>query len=133
MLLSFPVTMQVTILPGGNLVGIDIEGSFGRLTGVQELTIRTAVGNNLHPFDIVFLFHGMGYIANLDLETTGNFLHHRYVFFFCSVNGVLCEQNHGLAAANQFTGTTVQKVMFGAVAEKVSRLANVPTMLIKHK
>ena len=31
------------------------------------------------------------------------------------------------------TGTTVQKVMFGAVAEKVSRLANVPTMLIKHK
>ena len=31
------------------------------------------------------------------------------------------------------TGTTVQKVMFGAVAEKVSRLASVPTMLIKHK
>lgn len=30
------------------------------------------------------------------------------------------------------TGTTVQKVMFGAVAEKVSRLAHVPTMLIKH-
>ena len=31
------------------------------------------------------------------------------------------------------TGTTVQKVMFGAVAEKVSRLASVPTMLIKSK
>ena len=29
------------------------------------------------------------------------------------------------------TGTTLQKVMFGAVAEKVSRLANVPVMLIK--
>jgi nucleotide-binding universal stress UspA family protein len=29
------------------------------------------------------------------------------------------------------TGTTVQKVMFGAVAEKVSRLATMPVMLIK--
>jgi len=29
------------------------------------------------------------------------------------------------------TGTTLQKVMFGAVAEKVSRLSNVPVMLIK--
>ncbi|MGB5422669.1 MAG: universal stress protein [Desulfobacterales bacterium] len=29
------------------------------------------------------------------------------------------------------TGTTLQKVIFGAVAEKVSRLANVPVMLIK--
>jgi len=29
------------------------------------------------------------------------------------------------------TGTTVQKVMFGAVAEKVSRLATVPVMLVK--
>ena len=29
------------------------------------------------------------------------------------------------------TGTTVQKVMFGAVAEKVSRLAPVPVMLVK--
>ena len=29
------------------------------------------------------------------------------------------------------TGTTVQKVMFGSVAEKVSRLARVPVMLIK--
>ncbi len=29
------------------------------------------------------------------------------------------------------TGTTVQKVMFGSVAEKVSRLASVPVMLIK--
>ena len=29
------------------------------------------------------------------------------------------------------TGTTVQKVMFGAVAEKVSRLAKVPVMLVK--
>jgi len=29
------------------------------------------------------------------------------------------------------TGTTIQKVMFGAVAEKVSRLAPVPVMLVK--
>ncbi len=29
------------------------------------------------------------------------------------------------------TGTTLQKVMFGAVAEKVSRLASVPVMLIR--
>ena len=29
------------------------------------------------------------------------------------------------------TGTTLQKVMFGAVAEKVSRLATVPVMLVK--
>ena len=29
------------------------------------------------------------------------------------------------------TGTTVQKVMFGAVAEKVSRLSTVPVMLVK--
>lgn len=29
------------------------------------------------------------------------------------------------------TGTTLQKVMFGSVAEKVSRLAGVPVMLIK--
>jgi nucleotide-binding universal stress UspA family protein len=29
------------------------------------------------------------------------------------------------------TGTTLQKVIFGAVAEKVSRLAGVPVMLIK--
>ena len=29
------------------------------------------------------------------------------------------------------TGTTLQKVMFGSVAEKVSRLASVPVMLIK--
>ena len=29
------------------------------------------------------------------------------------------------------TGTTVQKVMFGSVAEKVSRMANVPVMLIR--
>ena len=29
------------------------------------------------------------------------------------------------------TGTTVQKVMFGSVAEKVSRLAPVPVMLVK--
>ena len=30
------------------------------------------------------------------------------------------------------TGTTLQKVIFGAVAEKVSRLAGVPVMLIKN-
>ena len=29
------------------------------------------------------------------------------------------------------TGTTVQKVMFGSVAEKVSRLASIPVMLVK--
>jgi nucleotide-binding universal stress UspA family protein len=29
------------------------------------------------------------------------------------------------------TGTTVQKVMFGSVAEKVSRISNVPVMLIR--
>ena len=29
------------------------------------------------------------------------------------------------------TGTTLQKVMFGAVAEKVSRMASIPVMLIK--
>ena len=29
------------------------------------------------------------------------------------------------------TGTTVQKVMFGSVAEKVSRMSNVPVMLIR--
>ena len=29
------------------------------------------------------------------------------------------------------TGTTVQKMMFGSVAEKVSRLTNVPVMLVK--
>ena len=29
------------------------------------------------------------------------------------------------------TGTTVQKVMFGSVAEKVSRMTNVPVMLIR--
>jgi nucleotide-binding universal stress UspA family protein len=29
------------------------------------------------------------------------------------------------------TGATVQRVMFGSVAEKVSRLANVPVMLVK--
>ena len=29
------------------------------------------------------------------------------------------------------TGTILQKVMFGSVAEKVSRLASVPVMLIK--
>jgi nucleotide-binding universal stress UspA family protein len=29
------------------------------------------------------------------------------------------------------TGTTLQKVVFGAVAEKVSRLASIPVMLIK--
>ena len=31
------------------------------------------------------------------------------------------------------TNTTLQKVMFGAVAEKVSRLANIPVMLIKNR
>ena len=31
------------------------------------------------------------------------------------------------------TGTTLQKVVFGSVAEKVSRLANVPVMLIKSR
>ena len=31
------------------------------------------------------------------------------------------------------TGTTLQKVVFGAVAEKVSRLASVPVMLIKSR
>jgi nucleotide-binding universal stress UspA family protein len=29
------------------------------------------------------------------------------------------------------TGSTLQKVMFGSVAEKVSKLATVPVMLIK--
>ena len=29
------------------------------------------------------------------------------------------------------TGTTVQRVMFGSVAEKVSRLASIPVMLVK--
>lgn len=30
------------------------------------------------------------------------------------------------------TGTTVQKVMFGSVADKVSRMANIPVLLIKN-
>ena len=40
-------------------------------------------------------------------------------------------KNKGIDLIIMGTGTTVQKVMFGSVAERVSRLAPVPVMLIK--
>jgi len=40
-------------------------------------------------------------------------------------------KSEGIDLVIMGTGTTVQKVMFGAVAEKVSRLATVPVMLVK--
>ena len=40
-------------------------------------------------------------------------------------------ESEGIDLVIMGTGTTVQKVMFGAVAEKVSRLAPVPVMIIK--
>ena len=40
-------------------------------------------------------------------------------------------ESEGIDLVIMGTGTTVQKVMFGAVAEKVSRLAPVPVMLVK--
>ncbi len=40
-------------------------------------------------------------------------------------------ESEGIDLIIMGTGTTLQKVMFGAVAEKVSRLASVPVMLIK--
>ena len=40
-------------------------------------------------------------------------------------------ETEGIDLVIMGTGTTVQKVMFGAVAEKVSRMASVPVMLIK--
>ena len=40
-------------------------------------------------------------------------------------------ETEGIDLVIMGTGTTVQKVMFGAVAEKVSRLAPVPVMLVK--
>ena len=40
-------------------------------------------------------------------------------------------KSEGIDLVIMGTGTTVQKVMFGAVAEKVSRLAPVPVMLVK--
>ncbi|MDC3237238.1 universal stress protein [bacterium] len=42
-------------------------------------------------------------------------------------------KSEGIDLVIMGTGTTVQKVMFGAVAEKVSRLAPVPVMLVKGK
>ena len=40
-------------------------------------------------------------------------------------------KSEGIDLVIMGTGTTLQKVMFGAVAEKVSRLAPVPVMLVK--
>ena len=40
-------------------------------------------------------------------------------------------KSNGIDLIIMGTGATLQKVMFGAVAEKVSRMANVPVMLIK--
>ena len=40
-------------------------------------------------------------------------------------------ESEGIDLVIMGTGTTVQKVMFGAVAEKISRLAPVPVMLVK--
>ena len=40
-------------------------------------------------------------------------------------------KSEGIDLVIMGTGTTLQKVMFGAVAEKVSRLATVPVMLVK--
>ena len=42
-------------------------------------------------------------------------------------------KSEGIDLVIMGTGTTLQKVMFGAVAEKVSRLAPVPVMLVKGK
>lgn len=41
-------------------------------------------------------------------------------------------ESEGIDLIIMGTGTTVQKVMFGSVAEKVSRLATVPVMLVKN-
>lgn len=41
-------------------------------------------------------------------------------------------ESEGIDLIIMGTGTTVQKVMFGSVAEKVSRLATIPVMLVKN-
>jgi nucleotide-binding universal stress UspA family protein len=41
-------------------------------------------------------------------------------------------ESQGIDLIIMGTGTSVQKVIFGSVAEKVSRLANVPVMLIRN-
>jgi len=58
-LLRLPQPMQIAILSCAYFLRLYGEEGFGLLAGRQEHTVRSAVGDELYPLDVVFLFHGV--------------------------------------------------------------------------
>ena len=60
-----PVTAEMALLFGK---AFGQTPQYWRITGLQELPVSLAVDNDLDPFDVMLLFHGMGHAAQFDLH-----------------------------------------------------------------
>src|SRR5574340_1042977 len=77
-----PQTMEVAIFPRRNLGGVHCKDGFRDIPWFEKMPVCLAVGNDLDPFDIVFVFHGMGNAPHLHLHAARYFLDNRHMLFF---------------------------------------------------
>ena len=99
--------MQIAERAGSDLFGLNGEQGLGRVAGAEEMAVCLAVGNHLDPLDVVIVLHRMGNGANLHLDTPLDLFDHRHVLLLCGIGGILGEEIHRLAAADQRTAAGV--------------------------
>jgi len=81
--------------------------SFRSLSRFEKLAICLVSGDDLHPLDVVFLFHRVRNAADFYFEPTRDLFLYRDMLFLRRVDGVLDESFHRLAATNEFAFTSV--------------------------
>jgi hypothetical protein len=95
--------VKVAILTGCDLLCLDIKRGLRRAPRPQELTVCLAVNDDLDPFDVVRLLHGVGNASDLHFEGASGLFHHRDVLLPGGIHRVLDEELHRLAAAYELS------------------------------
>jgi hypothetical protein len=98
--------MKVTVCPGRYAIYRAREKRRGLITGVEKLTIDSIASAKLNPLNPVVIGHGVIDGTDGYLTATLNRFQYGYMFFYCSVGGVLGLQYHLLTAAHQFSTTS---------------------------
>lgn len=100
--------MQIAVFAGSGNVGSGLEEGDGTI-GRREFASQYAlVGEQLYPLDVVLGGHGMLDATYGDAVTTVNALDYGHVLLLGGIGGVGFEQLHGLSAAHERAGASMQ-------------------------
>ena len=102
------MTVQIAEFAGGYLGCVNGKESLGRVAGLEELCIASAVGQQLNPFNPVLFFHGVRHAAHFHQIAAVNLFNDGNVLFHGAVSGTLNHQLHGLATADDVGAAAMQ-------------------------